>query len=373
MARPNILTFKSDDNIIQMVSNTEFNIIADVVLEKFALSDGPGSLVFNTAGANANFTLIGTFSDTYTANDVGGSDITVLTVDYDIYQDRTINYGTPSDRPLTWDYSTNSIRKLTDSEFSDFADDIVEYMVTQEGPGCYRLSNTAPTGYGGTWTQEATLTNFLDASTSNSPTGLWQKVDNGTTLTHRPLKAAADIALQLMTDGQVDSLAEKVRQRITATSIGYYALQGSAPGTGTWANVGTHVDSRRDTTPGVTYTGTLTYSGDYTGNYTGLVEQNFYGPIRYVPGSPVTYLGPGPAGYTQQYFFNYSTGTYVGTSPDSAPFTAPGSPSAFQGVYTGGSPTDYAGEYVGEYSTDASYTLAPTSQISEVTLWRRIG
>jgi len=334
MARPNTLTFKSG-GIIQMISNAEFNTVADVVLEKFALSDGPGSLFIDTLGGNNAYTVIGTFSDTYTANDVGGSDITVLSVNTDITQDRTTNYGTVSERPLTWDSSTNAVRKFTDTELSNFADDIVDYMVTQEGPGSYRLSNSAPTGYGGTWALRFTFTNFLDASTSSSPSGLYQKIDNSPTLNQRPLKVQQPGVLQLMSNTEIFSLSEKVRERIVATNIG----------------------SRRDTVAGSTYVGTIIYSGDYLGNYVGTRDNAAFAGPTYI-GTGVYFRDVSYAGYilTRSYLGpEFSFSTYIGPR----------------------GPVDFSATYVGDYALDVDYSEpnvvgSPISQISELTLWRRV-
>lgn len=191
MARPNILTFKAipSGGMLQMVSNAEFTALADNILEKFAVSDGPGNLFANTAGANANYTSIGTIDDTRTEA-VSSTDVTITTSTTTLYQDLTTNYGSFSDRPFTWDYSTTSIRKTTDAEIHALADDVIGHMVDNDGPGAYRIATSSPAGtYGGTWAVVHTFTDQTDP-TNGTTYSLYEKIANDTTMTQRPLKAA---------------------------------------------------------------------------------------------------------------------------------------------------------------------------------------
>ena len=371
MARPNILTFKSSgaDAIVQMVSNAEFTTIADKILDKFASSDGAGDL-FTTAGSNGNYTSIGTHTDTRTEN-VGSSDTTITSNTITLYQDLFANnVGSVTDKPLTWDYSSGSIRKLTTSELNAFADDIINHMVNNEAAGSYRIANSSPAGtYGGTWVTTATFMNEVDKGNS-SASFLYKKLTDSSTLACRPLRSTSDSGLQLMTDSQIDELAKAVRSRIIENNIGKYLLQVAVPTPGTWVNVGTITDTRRTTTAaGPSYVGPATYSGtaqQFTGPATYTGPATFFGPTAYNSGG--TFFGPGQFTGTAQFtgakayvgLSGFSgTAQFSGLAAYSSLVAFTGAPAQFTGPATYTGPASFSGPAqftgVAQYAGVATY------------------
>jgi len=390
VARPNTLTLKIEpgEAIVQMVSNVEFISIADKVLEELASSDGAGDL-FLTAGANGNYTSIGGHTNTRTEA-VGSSDLTITSSTTTLYQDLVSgNIDAVVDKPVTFDYTTSSFRSVTNAELDSFADDIIDYMVNNEAAGSYRIANTSPAGtYGGTWTTVATILNEIDNSTSTS-SFLYKKITDSSTLLCRPLRYVGyqgESSLQLMTDDQIKQLARAVRSRIVSNNIGKYLFQNSTPVSGTWVNVGTITDTRRDIQTVTNYIGPAQYTGgsSYTGpaQYTGpqtfagtdsfSIAQDFSGTAQYASGGsffgPVQYTGTTGYGGTSQFagetdfvgpvqYFGTAQYTgiplYVGPSANYS-----GAPAQFLGVYpwagpdvsfTGGAyyvgpPAQYTGE-----------------------------
>ena len=370
MARPNILTFKAipSGGMLQMISNTEFTALADKILEKFAVSDGPGNLFANTAGANANYTSIGTIDDTRTEA-VGSTDTSITTSTTTLYQDLTSNYGTFSDRPFTWDNSSTSLRKISNTEMHALADDIVAHMVDNDAPGAYRIDTSSPAGtYGGTWAIIHTFTDQIDP-TNGTTYSLYEKIANDTTMTQRPLKQQSQGTLQLMSNTEIDTISEIVRERIVTTEIGTYQFQASVPATGTWTNVGSVVDTRRDVVGVPTgFTGPATYVGpfDYVGpiTYTGTAAfygtDTYYGPATYIGGTvsfaPTAYYGFTPTSSTGPVPY-YGPATYYGPisyiGPTPATFYGPANyygVASYAGVYPwAGSQYFYGGYFYAGY------------------------
>jgi hypothetical protein len=97
MPRPNVLTYKGS-GILQIINDSEFEAISEVVLEKFATVDGPGN-IYNAQGGNTAFIEIGNFADTRYQGAIGSGDITILSTTYTLYQDRTNNYGSVTNPP----------------------------------------------------------------------------------------------------------------------------------------------------------------------------------------------------------------------------------------------------------------------------------
>jgi len=425
MARPNILTWKAE-GFIQMMSNTEFHTMADLVLEKFAGSDGPGN-IYAAQSANANYTAIGMWSDTQ-ADAVGTESTTITVVDNTLYQDLTTNYGNFSDRPLTWDYTTSAIRQCTNTEIDSIADDIISHMVNNDAPGAYRIDTSTPAGTG-TWAVVASFTDKSDTGTTVTTYNLYEKVAGATSLSQRPLRVQQPGVLQAMSNTQIITLAETVRARVVSSGIGTYALQETVPGTGTWSNVGSLVDTRRNIgdlhgnsllSYVAEYSGYIAEylveqpsGGTYTAEYYRPVPANFFGPpvvfkdaqpyygTPFFYGAPAytgsgtyvgfvvyaSYFGPVPPGEPGSYAVNAQgqpviPGQYTGPGPFDFYGPEPvfyGPPATYIGPSTyygpGGFAQAYAGTTVGTFTANyiASLTVqTPSSTIQTQTLWRRI-
>jgi hypothetical protein len=129
-----------------------------------------------------------------------------------------------------------------------------------------------------------------------------------------------------MSDAEIQTLTERLRNQIVSTGIGKYVVQSTAPVSGgTWVTRGSAFSDTRETTSTVSYTGSYsgTYTGAYAGNYTGAYTRFFAGSVG-----------------------GFFSGTYTG-------------------YYTG----SYTGSYSGSYS---GLTLnAGTETVSSVSLWIR--
>jgi|688.fasta_scaffold08783_16 hypothetical protein len=356
MARPNVLTYKGS-GILQIINDSEFEAIAEVVLEKFASVDGPGN-IYNAQGANTAYVAIGDFTDTRYQGAIGTGDVTLLSTTYTLYQDRTSNYGSVTNPPLHW--NGTDIKIANNTELNDLADAIIQYMVIGDGPGGYVLTSAAPAG--GTWVSIGSINNVQDTA-NTTVTTLFKKISGTTTLTHSPLKHVSGGTIQIMTQAEIEQLVEKVRERIITTQIGYYAFQLAAPTPGTWAEMGTILDTR-PTISAQDYVGPI-YTSDV--NYTGII------PISYLGGSDVPYdtdyIGTYDTDYVSSVIVGYDgvapaayTTTFEG--PSGINYLGPGF-ATYDGDYLGGivydgvAPTNYVGDYIGPISyvgvTPATY------------------
>lgn len=376
MVRPNILTYRGDGKL-QYITDAEYDELIEVVLEEFATVDGPGNIYAGgVAGAN---TVIGTFTDTRYQGVEGSTDLTILSTTTTFYQDLTTNYGTVSNRPITWNTTQQAIKEPVDTELSDAAQEIIDYLIANDGPGTYRIGTSAPVG--GTWSIIATINNIEDENLT-VPYYLYKKIAGSlSSPSARPLKLQ-NSSLKEMTDSEIAQLVAKVRELIVTTGIGTYELASTAPSTGTWTAMGTITDTRSDLSTvnyvGPSYTGTITqtYFGTsfgpeptFLGSYTGTTSQSFFGGVIYFKdyfddgvfgGSYIRFPGTGyeaPYVVTGNYTGTVSV-TYVGT------YNAPGA--LYYGSRTANIPADFAGTYGGDVVGSGSQT------ITNRTLWRRI-
>ena len=358
---------------LKEMSAAEIDYSVHQILTAFAATDtGIGSIQVNP-GSTTGLTLIGTFTDTYLNATPGQHPIgtTPVSTTYNFYQ----NLGSTSEsltRPIEYN---SGIKEQTDTNLNAGVISRALANLVATGIGSYQLSPTAPTG--GTWASKATLTNYLDSTTTNV-TYLWKKTAAASTpSTVRPLKinTGSPISLKEMSDSEIQSLAARLNNQLVSTGIGTCAVQAAAPTSGgTWVSEGIgFVDTTR-TASTQSYTGSYagSYTGSYTGSYSGSVTKYFTG---YYSGSYTgTYAGSYTGAYTIYYagrrqgpttnhtytgFYSGSyTGTYTGTYAGSylRPYT---------GSYTG----SYAGSYSGSYS---GITLNnDTSTVSTVYLWVR--
>jgi hypothetical protein len=318
MARPLKLDTSTNPVSVKELSDADYDYMTHIILTQFAASNsGVG-----TVSSNSSFTLIGTFSDTYRPYTVGqhpiGTDITTVT--YNFYQD----YGTASEsltRPVHYDAGT---KEQDDTTLNTTIISNALANLVANGVGSYALSPTAPAG--GTWVAERTIQNTTTAA--NNVTYVWRKTAATAPSTVRPLKlnTTSPVSVKEMSDAEIQTLTNRLRNRIIATGIGTYSVQSTAPVYGgTWVAKGTAFSDTRETTSTVGYTGAYsgTYSGAYAGNYTGTYTLFYAGSIG-----------------------GYFTGTYTG-------------------YYTG----NYTGSYSGTYS---GLTLnSGTETVSTVSLWVR--
>ena len=231
--------------------------------------------------------------------------------------------------------------------------------------GTYYYGTAAPSD-GGTWTVRNTSTDRYKASGSTVTTvtyNLYQKTGAtpDTSSYSRPVKYAKTSAIQEFTDAEIKTLHLHFSNLLISSdgtygNVGEYQMVtgGSAPGSGTWTQVG-------GTTDTISNTISEAYSSDYTGTYsqgyTGQYSQGYEGYYSspYSQGYEGTYssaLAWYSAGYLRSGGF---TGTY--SSPYSQGYTGYYS-TGYERYYGGGTlgvQRDYYSQgYTGYYSSTFS-------------------
>jgi len=261
MPRPLKIDTLTNPVSFKEMSDADYDYLTHIILTQFAASNtGVG-----TVSSNSSFTLIGTFSDTYRPYTVNqhpiGTDITTVT--YNFYQ----NYGVATEnlvRTVHYSAGANTFEQ-DDSTLNNTSISSALANLTNYGVGSYSLSPTAPVD--GTWVAERTIQNTTAAA--NNVTYLWRKTVATTPTTVRPLKvnSSSPISVKEMSDVEIQTLTERLRNQIVTTGIGKYVVQNTAPVSGgTWVTRGSAFSDTREITSNTNYTGA--YSGNYTGAYT---------------------------------------------------------------------------------------------------------
>jgi hypothetical protein len=379
----NLVYFDSSTNSIQKFSNAQLDDLAERVLRVMASGTYTGTITIGTTNP------IGTFTDTALVGAAGSTNTTQVSNTYTLTQVSSATLGASSDPPMYVGLDTSTPNQTVLQEnlttIEQLADEILSRMVASTGgTNAYYLASSAPSD-GATWVSRGTL---LDTITNLTITvtdyKLWQRTTSGATLTNRnPVKLSSG-NIQSFSTAEIEALIKTIEQRIVATGIGTYVLQASAPGTGTWSNAGTIIDTREDITTtnfagGVTYTNenALSYTGTYTGipgstnpdaiSYTAtFLNDSFIGAANFLGEVGFTNPAVGFAGettFTGNYQVAYTGGflaTYLGAGSFDGTFSIPGV--AYEGgpypipqpqgggsspprFYTG--PGSYTGTYVG--------------------------
>ena len=155
---------------------------------------------------------------------------------------------------------------------------------------------------------------------------MWQKTADTTPSIVRPLLFNTGLdGIKEATDAEISLLVVQYHNWLMANNKGHYYASASAPGAGTWVQVGSVFTDTRQQRSNQNYTGY--YSGTYTGNYTGSYAGSY---VRYY------------RGWVGGYFTGYYSGTYTGN-------------------YTG----NYAGTYTG------ATIQASKENVSTIKLWLR--
>ena len=303
-------------------------------------TDGTGVGELNvTTDASGAGTTIGSITDTKRDDAVGTHPTDGATSNVNVYTFKQVNSAASesiTNRPLGYESSgTVGIHEFTDSELdSDILDKVLGDLVAQGNyvTGQYTLAASAPAG--GTWTSRYTLVDTQVDETEDTKY-IWQKTAATTAAAsdYKPLKLDGT-SVKEMSVAEMEQVVPNLRNRITDSTIGTYALQASAPGSGTWVQQGDAFSDTRHEVGSQSYTGN--YSGNYTGNYTGAK----------------TYTGS----YSGSYTGNFS-GNYVGTSAYSGAYSGSYSGS-YAADYSGYAGTSYSGTYSGSYT--GYYTGAKT-------------
>jgi len=278
MSRPLKVDNSNSQFSLREMSDFDIEYIIYRVLFEFANSQsGPG-----TINIDGNGTQIGTFTDTSRPYSVGehpiGTDIQTNNIFF--YQDRSSITPNPSARPVIW---TDSVKASSDSELTARVISSSAAELVNGGIGSYILSPSTPAN--GSW---IIIDSFNDTSADGTQVfNLYRKVNDTEPPAVRPLKTDGG-GLREMTDSEIASLVDNLRDYINNTGIGYYALQPSAPTDGTYVEAGSASDLRNEIADenyvgAKTYTGTQSFtrffSGTTGGTFTG--ERNFVGTSAY--------------------------------------------------------------------------------------------
>lgn len=273
---------------LQEMSDAQMEYSAHRILENFAASNsGTGTVNLNGAG-----TTFGTFVDTFRTDNVGDHPVLPTAIgssSVNLNQDLSAAIEN-STRPIK--YTGGNLQEQSNTDLDNHIISIALNKLAAGGVGSYRIEPSSPT-VGGTWSAIGTITDT--SKTGNATTTLWRKTADTVPSTFRPMKALAGGNIQEMSDADIQTLCERMRNRIIATGIGQYALSPTAPGGGTWVSVGNIFTDTRQEVANVAYSGnyTGTYSGAYAGNYT-----LFFGGVSYG-----TFTG---------FYTGFYTGTYTG-------------------------------------------------------------
>ena len=338
---------------LQEMTDSEINqYLSYVITNKFATdTDGTGTAELNVDTANAlTGTSIGTFTDTIRDDAIGDhpTDGATSSTTYYFKQVTAAASESITNRLVGYD---SAIKEMTDGDLdTDILDKVIEDMVTETDytVGQYTLAASAPSG--GTWTSRYTITD--SAQGGNTQIYLWQKTAPTTSADSdlSSLKVEGSSGIKMMTAAEIEQMVPNFRNRIIDNNIGKYALQETAPGTGTWTQMGDTFNDTRQAVSGDAYAGSFagTFAGDFTGEFVGTFADTFVGAK--------TYTG----GYTGAFSGEYA-GNFVGTSAYANNFT--GNYILYYSGFVGGT---FAGTYAGFFTGAKTYTGAYTGLYNQV-------
>jgi hypothetical protein len=273
------------NNGIQVMTDAELKYAASIVLAKLgSTTQDVGDIIFDTDLGTA----VGTFVDNYANGALSShpANTTTVSTTYTLYQ----NTAAASEASMVFPskLETNLLyqrgpKPQTDADLNNSIiqaclDKIAAANSTFGEAGTYYItSNTNGTPAAtGTWTVVSTVYDEITNDAANDAAKVTYNLYKRNDASDSPDANALDIPITIdsttpshlkqMTTAQLQELAQRLRNRITATGIGTYALQTSAPASGTWVNRGTITD-RVPTINSVTYSRGDQYTRIFSGNY----------------------------------------------------------------------------------------------------------
>lgn len=363
MATP--LKLRDANGNIQEMTTSEENYIAYQVGLHLSSADSAevGSLNRLTTG-----NTVGTFSNTFFNQPVGthpSTSITTGTTNTTIYQTTGTAAETDSDvySPLMWvdSASQTGFKLMPDTDLNEAIDRYLTTIHTNEYPGSYRLSTSAPSS---DWTSQQVA--FTDTRSDGTSTNyyLWKRTDGTAPSTVRPMyvedsAGGSGIALQEMDDRKIKySFGQRAKTRLLSSAIGTYELrsatQGAPSSPGTWVSRGTATDTKQTTSQQLfTRDSTVNFQANYTKNYTKTYTTNF---TRLFAATYTSVSQSSP--YTKSYTRSF-------TRQDSEAFTRPYT-NNFVGTYTGEYDRPYTANYVNNFVANyiSNYTKSYTRQFN---------
>lgn len=356
MATP--LKLKDANGNIQELTTTEENYIAYQVGLHLSTADSAevGSLNRATTGDT-----VGTYSNTFFNQAVGthpSTSITTGTTNTVIYQTTGTAAETDANvfRPIMWvdSASETGFKMMPDVDLNAAVDRYLSKIFTNEYPGSYRLSTSAPSS---DWTEQQTA--FIDTRTDGASIAhkLWKRTGGTAPTAVKPMRLkneASFAGVQEMSDTEIKfSFGQRAKTRIAASKIGSYQLRNSSQGaptdTGTWVAKGTATDTK-NTTADVNFTrdSTVNFQASYTASYTGAYTTN------YTSITDLAYISVSTAQFSANYSRDFG-GTFATT------YTA-----SYEGGYTTTYARNFAANYVSNYAStqDVGYLTQYTRNFS---------
>ena len=341
MATP--LKLKDANGNIQELTTTEENYIAYQVGLHLSTADSAevGSLNRATTGDT-----VGTHPST---------SITTGTTNTVIYQTNGTAAETDANvfRPIMWvdSASETGMKMMPDIDLNEAVDRYLSKIFTNEYPGSYRLSTSAPSG---DWTEQQTA--FIDTRTDGASIAhkLWKRTGGTAPTAVKPMRLkneASFAGIQEMSDAEIKfSFGQRAKTRIAASKIGSYQLRNSSQGaptdTGTWVAKGTATDTK-NTTADANFTrdSTVNFQSSYTASATVAYTTN------YTSITDLAYISVSTAQFSVDYSRDFG-GTFAAT---------------YTGSYEGGYVTTYARNFAANYVSN----YASTQDVGYLTQYTR--
>lgn len=296
---------------VQEMSNTDMDYITHLVLRKVALESDTSTGALNVSGVG---TTVGVFQDTARVEAIGQNNAngqlitttTTLSQNLQSVAETTVHpleLVSKQPKPISSANLNSNIMSYISSNLANTSSpSISQYYLSTDNPSLQ---------YSGTWVQVASLIDTFGGSggISSTSTSLWKKTNDIVPTVTRPLKLGANGTIQEMNNVEIETLADRYRNRIVATGIGTYVLSSTVPNTGTWLQVGDTFFDTRQQVAANTYVGVFT--GNFTGNFTNIFSRNFTGNFTNTFSRNFTgfFTGQYQRVYTGQYDRNY-VGSY---------------------------------------------------------------
>ena len=361
-------------NGVQEMSNTDILDLSSALVLNYVTANRPLYTILGINDANSSAVSIGSVVDS-NQGPVGAAPSYSSTTSTFNVRAGTTSIPSGITRPVQYTIvgDETKIQDISDSDLlTYFFAPIVDYMSTGGQGGYYLGTTSGGPPVTGTWTSVGTVndTYYVSSTLTTVQYTLWQRTDlASTTGTVRPLKqtvTGTTTKLIEMTDSEIQALGAYIGEYIRTTGIGQYVIQASAPGSGTWVNRGSFVDSVNNTADNGSFVGgylgvwtgsfTGAYTSTYTGNYAGTYLQSFAG--TYTQSFTGAYTGLFTGLYTGAYSGLYTgfysglyTGSFVGAYSQLFTGSFVGAYSQlFTGLYTGAYGQAFTGSYAGTYS-----------------------
>ena len=353
MASP-LKVINSGSDLQEMTDAEIDSMIVPLVLQEFASNQTYNARGNATAYAN-NSGNAGTFDHRLRNDDVGDHPISAVnfsTTTWSIQQEQSNSTSLSNViYPTKWVTSGGKLQQMSTAELqATILARVANHWKTTTYPvGGYYFGTAAPDADTWIYCGDVLAETYRQAGADSSTDfKLWRKTAPTATSGSRPVfNRPTDDGVQEMTDDEIKTLAAEWRNYLfNVESIGHYQIVSgaSAPGTGTWTQVGGYTDYLTDTGnviysqgyEGIYSTG---YEGTYSNQYEGLYSGQFAG----------IYSGQFTGIYSGQFTGLFSRGFEGFYSQGYSGGYEGGYQGPYVGNYLAGFMGDYRGDYEGSY------------------------